>query len=95
MKVKTKFAPVALIPSNAIDEEWLKTCKEPYILETMDGKIAEVQFVGAYNNQKNDWEAEFDDICEELYGMKFATVKANYKARLGYLSPYWFKITMK
>lgn len=94
-QIKTKFAPKALIPTNAIERDWATTPDTQNIpLQTMDGKIAQIRVIGAYNNAEGGWNDHFDEICQELYKMPFSAVQSNYKARLGYITNYWYLIEM-
>lgn len=102
--LKTKFQKRALIPSEAIDRNWLgiwcfteadQRIKDSAVFVTTDGYKVRIKLIGCCNNSKGDEYEWLQNICENIYGIKFEVVQSNWYARLGNLSGYWHLIEME
>ena len=102
--LKTKFQKRALIPSEAIDRNWLgiwcfseadQRLKDSAIFVTTDGYRVRIKLIGCCNNSKRDEFEWLQNACEKTYGLKFEVVQSNWYARLGNLSGYWHLIEME
>jgi hypothetical protein len=102
--LKTKFQKRALIPSEAIDRNWLgiwcfteadQRLKDSAVFVTTDGYKVRIKLIGCCNNSKGDEYEWLQNICENIYGIKFEVVQSNWYARLGNLSGYWHLIEME
>ena len=102
--LKTKFQKRALIPSEAIDRNWLgiwcfteadHRIKDSAIFVTTDGYKVRIKLIGCCNNSKGDESEWLQDVAEKTYGLKFETIQSNWYARLGNLSGYWHLIEME
>ena len=102
--LKTKFQKRALIPSEAIDRNWLgiwcfseadQRLKDSAIFVTTDGYRVQIKLIGCCNNSKGDEFEWLQNACEKTYGLKFEVVQNNWYARLGNLSGYWHLIEME
>ena len=102
--LKTKFQKRALIPSEAIDRNWLgiwcfteadHRIKDSAIFVTTDGYKVRIKLIGCCNNSKGDEFEWLQNACEKTYGLKFEVVQSNWYARLGNLSGYWHLIEME
>lgn len=102
--LKTKFQKRALIPSEAIDRNWLgiwcfseadQRVKDSAVFVTTDGHRVRIKLIGCCNNSKGDQYEWLQDMAEKTYGLKFETIKSNWFARLGDLSGYWHLIEME
>lgn len=102
--LKTKFQKRALIPSEAIDRNWLgiwcfteadQRLKDSAVFVTTDGYKVRIKLIGCCNNSKGDEYEWLQNICENIYGIKFEVVQSNWYARFGNLSGYWHLIEME
>ena len=102
--LKTKFQKRALIPSEAIDRNWLgiwcfteadQRLKDSAVFVTTDGYKVRIKLIGCCNNSKGDEYEWLQNICGNIYGVKFEVVQSNWYARLGNLSGYWHLIEME
>lgn len=102
--LKTKFQKRALIPSEAIDRNWLgiwcfteadHRIKDSAIFVTTDGYKVRIKLIGCCNNSKGDEFEWLQNVCEKTYGLKFETLQSHWYARLGSLSGYWHLIEME
>lgn len=102
--LKTKFQKRALIPSEAIDRNWLniwcyteadQRLKDSAVFVTTDGYHVRIKLIGCSNNSKGDEYEWLQNIAEKTYGLKFETIQSNWYARLGNISGYWHLIEME
>lgn len=102
--LKTKFQKRALIPSEAIDRNWLgiwcfteadKRLKDSAVFVTTDGHRVRIKLIGCCNNSNGDEYKWLQNVCDDVYGLKFEAIQSNWFARLGNLSGYWHLIEME
>lgn len=102
--LRTKFHKRALIPSEAIDKNWLeiwcyseadRRLKDSAVFVTTDGYRVRIKLIGCCNNSKGDEYEWLQNIAEKTYGLKFEIIQRNWYARLGNLSGYWHLIEME
>ena len=102
--LKTKFQKRALIPSEAIDRNWLgiwcfteadKRLKDSAVFVTTDGYRVRIKLIGCCNNSNGDEYKWLQNVCDDVYGLKFEAIQSNWFARLGNLSGYWHLIEME
>lgn len=102
--LKTKFQKRALVPSEVIDRNWLgiwcfteadQRLKDSAEFVTTDGHRVRIKLIGCCNNSKGDEYKWLQNVCDDVYGLKFETIQSNWFARLGNLSGYWHLIEME
>ena len=102
--LRTKFHKRALIPSEAIDKNWLgiwcyseadRKLKDSAVFVTTDGYRVRIKLIGCCNNSKGDEYEWLENIAEKTYGLKFEIIQRNWYARLGNLSGYCHLIEME
>lgn len=101
--LRTKFQKKALVPEEVIDRNWLgiwcfteadKRLKDSAVFVTTDGHRVRIKLIGCCNNSKGDEYEWLQNVCDDVYGLKFEAIQSNWFARLGNLSGYWHLIEM-
>lgn len=101
--VKTKFQDRALVPFEAIDSNWYNLIclndsdvkiKNNAIFETIDGHKVKLKFILGCDNSKGDEFKLLQNVCSNVYDMKFEVIQSHWYARLGNLSGFWYLIEM-
>ena len=102
--LKTKFQERALVPTEAIDKNWLgiwcfteadHRLKDSAVFVTTDEHKVRIKLIGCCNNSNGDQYERLQHACEKIYGLKFEVLQSNWFARLGNLSGYWHLIEME
>ena len=102
-RLSVKFAPMTLIPVQAVDNRWMSirpTTSADWELwlgatfVTNDLKKVKVEFISVTNNNDGSYDERFDSLCQELYGMSFNQIKSIWKSRFGYLDNYWYVVKL-
>lgn len=102
--LKTKFQKKALVPTEAIDRNWMgiwcysaadHKVKESAVFVTTDGHKVHIKLLGCENYTKGDDTEWLSTLSESLYGIKFEVLWSNWYARFGDLSGYWHLIEME
>lgn len=102
-RLSVKFAPMTLIPVQAVDSRWMSirpTTSADWELwlgatfVTNDLKKVKVEFISVTNNNDGSYDERFDSLCQELYGMSFNQIKSIWKSRFGYLDNYWYVVKL-
>lgn len=103
-RLVSRYFPRVFVPCNAVDNRWRKVrhngpedfdvwIKAKFI--TTDGKIVRLHHIATWNNNEHNFDALFDEMCKEKFGMPFASVQSQWYARLGYLDGYWDLIDLE
>ena len=102
--LKTKFQKRALVPTEAIDKNWLgilcfteadQRLKNSAVFVTTDGYRVRIKLIGCCNNSNGDQYEWLQNLCEKTYQLKFEVVQSHWYARLGNISGYWHLIEME
>lgn len=102
--LKTKFQKRALVPTEAIDKNWLgiwcftetdQRLKDSAVFVTTDGYRVRIKLIGCCNNSNGDQYEWLQNLCEKTYQLKFEVVQSHWYARLGNISGYWHLIEME
>jgi hypothetical protein len=104
-RLVSRYFPRVFVPCNAVDNRWrtvrfndIKTDFDVWIRAkfiTTDGKIVRLHHIAPWNNCDHGFDAEFDEMCKEKFGMPFSTVQSQWFARLRYLDGYWDLIDLE
>ena len=102
--LRTKYQKRALVPHEVIDANWMgiwcynqadQRLKDSAVFVTTDGHRVRIKLIGCCNNSKGDEYKWLQNVCDDVYGLKFETIQSNWFARLGNLSGYWHLIEME
>lgn len=85
-ELPTKYAKIALIPDEALRGKYDKDV----LWHTWDDKYVKLEFLGSY--YKNS-ESSLEEICRNLYGLRFSEVRSIWMARLE-VKGEWHKVKM-
>lgn len=89
-RIQAKFAPDIFFPSNALEERfWERSGYENVRFTTLDDKNCIPQFISTTNNRDGEYDSNFDDFCQRMFGLPFVNIKSMWISRLGKVDYYW------
>lgn len=94
-RIKAKSADFIFCPANAIEDGFYN--RNSYVLPelvTNDGHVHKCQFIGTWNNRGGVYDEEFENICQDKYGMPFLSVRSMWIGRLGRVDDFWHLIKL-
>lgn len=91
-----KFTPFAFCPLNAIDPSFYRRDVENVIphFMTRDGVECSPEFLSCWNNEDSRYDAQFEELCQEYYGLPFRSIRSVWISRLGSADNYWHLIKL-
>ena len=98
-----KHSSEALIPCCAVDmrwkrvypktrEDWERWLGAKFL--TSDGHLVQIEIVCGYNNASGGYDSEFEEICQRLYNLPFATIRSVWASRFPRMDNFWYLIRM-
>lgn len=97
-KLYTKYHDKVFVPMEAVDRRWQKLNCRTYEdcearnnarFETMDGKKVRILITAIIKNADGSYDGQFEEICQELYGMSWHKVRMAFESRFPRMDPYW------
>lgn len=91
MKLPLKYSEYAIIPGDIV-LKFKVNSKERY--ELITGEVVTIIFIAGYDNFRGTQKEILNELCIELYGIKFENFERVWYNRLGKLSGFWHKVRM-
>lgn len=102
-RLYVKYAPKTLIPCCAVDHRWKQVRPNTQAdwkawlgakFITNDEQYVHAEFISCYNNCDGRFNDRFEDMCQELFGMPYATILSIWRSRFPRMDGYWYIVKL-
>lgn len=87
-KIKCKYAEYMMAPFNAFPAGMGAQ------YETTDGVLCDLEMCSSWNNDRGDYDDEFDYVCQKNFGCSFSAIRSIWISRLGKVDDYWHLVKL-
>lgn len=91
IEIKARFADRILLPDAALPPGVL----EGATMVTTDGVNCVAHFLSTWNNKDGQYDEEFDNLCQRLWGCSFRLIRSAWIGRIGNIGQWWHLIELK